>query len=109
MLPPSFLKIESCLQLLFIDLVLLQPYYANHSHINSRTGTSGMPRNTLNYIGLCLFFELLFRSPTWANDDVGISDFALLTGANLTWFDGKQRVSGNISQIISFSEVTPFS
>lgn len=67
-----------------------------------------MPRNTLNYIGLYLFFELLFRSPTWANDDVGISDFALLTGANLTWLDGEQRVSGNISQIIPFSEDTPF-
>jgi hypothetical protein len=59
------------LQLLFIDLVLLQPYYANHSHINSRTGTSSMPRNTLNYIGL------LFSNPTRANDDAGISDFVL--------------------------------
>ena len=45
-----------------------------------------MPRNTLNYIGLCLFFELLFRGPTWANDDVGISDLALfIEHSDMEW------------------------
>jgi hypothetical protein len=40
-------------------------------------GTSTMPRNTLNYTGLCLVIGLLFNNPTWANDDRGINDFVL--------------------------------
>ncbi|MDH3949022.1 MAG: hypothetical protein OEU74_08680, partial [Gammaproteobacteria bacterium] len=36
-----------------------------------------MPRNTLNYTGLCLVIGLLFNNPTWANDDRGINDFVL--------------------------------
>jgi len=36
-----------------------------------------MPRNTLNYIGLYPFIELLFSNPTRANDNSGISDFVL--------------------------------
>ena len=77
MLSPSFLKMESCLQLLFVDLVLLTPYYANHSHMKSRIGTPSMPRNTLNYTRLCLFIGLLFSRPTWAYEDTGINDFVL--------------------------------
>ena len=73
----SLLNTESCLQLLFIDLLVMQPYYANHSRIKSRMGTSIMLRTILNYTGLCLFIGSLFYSPTWANDDSDVSDFVL--------------------------------
>lgn len=54
--------------------------------LQSRMGTPTMPRNTLNYIGLCLFIELLFSSPTWANDDAGISDFVLfIEHSDMEW------------------------
>ena len=55
----------------------MQQYYANHSRIKSQMGTSIMPRNNLNYTGLCLFIGLAFYSPTWANDDPEVSDFVL--------------------------------
>lgn len=36
------------------------------------------------------------------------SRLSFLTGASLTWLDGEQRVSGNINQIIPFSDDEPF-
>ncbi len=54
--------------------------------LQNRMGTSTMPRNILNYIGLYLFGGLLFSSPTWANNDPGISDFALfIEHSDMEW------------------------
>ena len=36
-----------------------------------------MPRNALNYTGLCLLIGLAIFKPTWANYDPEVSDFAL--------------------------------
>ena len=39
---------------------------------------------------------------------VPASRLSFLTGVSLTWLEGEQRVSGNISQIIPFNEDEPF-
>lgn len=65
------------MQLSLIDLLVSQPYYANQSRNKSQKGGSSMPRNTLNYTGLCLFIGLLFATPSWANNDPEVSDFVL--------------------------------